>query len=197
MGKTITGTAIALVFIASFLYVAEVANANPYHHEAYFTEVPPPIGAHAPVIVIRSLQNDSSYPKNVTLVFDVTILETNGDKSISAVSKLYYEASWEQNEIIISEYGFSDNASFSIDLSGVRGGNLTIAIFAVGYGSYVTKEEFDSKTFTMIAYYDTFKMTGYATVSFTKDLVPPRITVQSPQNKTYSFLKRGIGFYSQ
>jgi hypothetical protein len=37
----------------------------------------------------------------------------------------------------------------------------------------------------MITHFDTFKMYSYSTVSFIKDLVPPRITVQSPQNTTY------------
>ena len=38
----------------------------------------------------------------------------------------------------------------------------------------------------MTTFYDTFEMTAFSTVSFTKDLVPPRISDLSPQNKTYA-----------
>ena len=185
--------AAAITLVLAFLAIIEVADANPYHREAVGTEISPPAGTQAPIISIHTPQNGSYYSKNLTLTFDVTIPKTNGDKSIDAVTKLYYKGSWEPNEITITQlnqYGYQkiieESASFSIDLSSVRGGNLSITVYAVGAGSYVTREEFDSESYTMITYYDTYKMTGFSTVSFTKDLVPPRITVLSPQNETYS-----------
>jgi hypothetical protein len=68
----------------------------------------------------------------------------------------------------------------------VRGGNNSITIYAVGVGSYETREEFDGESYTMTSYYETFEMTSFSTVSFTTDVVPPRISVLSPQNKTYA-----------
>lgn len=187
MRKRVAAVTVALVFLAaSFLAVVEVANANPYHREAKFTEVSPPAGTQSPIITIHTPQNGSFYPKNLTLTFDVTIPKTNGDKSIDAVVKLYYKASWEPNEITVTQKSIGDSASFSIDLSGVRGGNNSITIYAVGVGSYETREEFDSESYTMTSYYETFEMTSFSTVSFTTDVVPPRISVLSPQNKTYA-----------
>ena len=194
MRKTAAAVTLVLVFLAaSFLAVVKVAHANPYHHEAVGTKVSPPAGTQAPIINILTPQNGSFYPKNLTLTFDVTVPKTNGDKSIDAVTKLYYKGSWEPNEITITqlnEYGYQkiieDSASFSIDLSSAPGGNLSITVYAVGVGSYDTRSEFDAVTYTMTTYYDTFEMTSFSTVSFTKDLVPPRITVLSPQNETYS-----------
>jgi hypothetical protein len=185
MRKTAVAVTVALVFLAASFLVVEVADANPYHREAKFREVSPPAGTQAPIITIHTPQNGSFYPKNLTLTFDVTIPKTNGDKSIDAVVKLYYKASLEPNEITVTEKSIGDSASFSIDLSGVRGGNLSITIYAVGVGSYETREEFDSESYTMTSYYETFEMTSFSTVSFTKDVVSPRISVLSPQNKTY------------
>jgi hypothetical protein len=194
MKKTATTLALALMFMAaSFLAVAKVAHANPYHHEAIGTKVSPPAGTQAPIINILTPQNGSFYSKNLTLTFDVTVPKTNADKSIDAVTKLYYKGSWEPNEITITQfnqYGYQkiieDSASFSIDLSSVPGGNLSITVYAVGVGSYDTRSEFDAVTYTMTTFYDTFEMTSFSTVSFTKDLVPPRISVLSPQNTTYT-----------
>ena len=193
MRKTAAAVTLVLLFLAaSFLAVAKVAQANPYHREAIGTKVSPPAGTQAPIINIQTPQNGSFYPKNLTLTFVVTVPKTNGDKSIDAVTKLYYKGSWEPNEITITqlnEYGYQkiieDSASFSIDLSSVPGGNLSITVYAVGVGSYETRSEFDPATYTMTTYYDTFEMTSFSTVSFTKDVVPPRISVLSPQNKTY------------
>jgi len=56
----------------------------------------------------------------------------------------------------------------------------------VGVGYYVTSQELGSDTFTMITHFATFKTYSHSTVSFIKDLVPPRVTVQSPQNATFN-----------
>lgn len=176
---------LALLLSAAGACFVNSTQANPYHREAKGTEVSPPEGTQAPIITIHTPQNGSFYPKNLNLTFDVTIPETNDDKSISFVSKLYYKASWEPNEIAVTEKGFGDSSSFSIDLSGVRGGNHSITVYAVGVGSYEIDHEFDPESYTMTSYYETFEMTGFSTVSFTKDVVSPRISVLSPQNKTY------------
>ena len=105
------------------------AQANPYHREAIGTKVSPPVGTQAPIITIHTPQNGSYHSKNLTLTFDVTIPKTNGDKSIDAVTKLYYKGSWEPNEITITQFNqrgyqeiIEDSASFSIDLSSVPRG---------------------------------------------------------------------------
>jgi hypothetical protein len=67
----------------------------------------------------------------------------------------------------------------------VRRGNHSITIYAVGYGSYDAGQEFINSV-TILYYYKKFHMTGVSTVHFTKDLVPPRMTVLSPSNSTYA-----------
>jgi hypothetical protein len=148
------------------------------------SDVPPPAGTQAPIITIHTPRNGSSYPKNITLTFDVTIPKTNGDKSLDTVTKIYYKSSWETNEIIVAEGWFG---SFSIDLADVRGGNLSVTIYAVGVGYIETGEDFreENDVIWSYNYYDRFEMTGYSTVSFTKDLVSPRISFLSPPNGTY------------
>ena len=148
-----------------------------------WTEVPPPAGTQAPIVAIHAPQNGSYYPKNVNLTLDVSIPKTNSTMSIS---ELYYVGSWKPNEVTYIAKNFGENTSFSVDLASVPGGNLSIKLYTVGVGYYVTSQELGSDNFTMITHFATFKMYSYSTVSFIKDLVPPRITVQSPQNTTYN-----------
>jgi hypothetical protein len=159
--------------------------ANPYFRNVEYTEVSPPAGTQPPIITIHTPQNDSYYPKNLTLTFDVATPEPNGNKSTYAITELYYKGSWDQKEITITQKAIHDSASFSIDLSDVRGGNHSVTIYAVGYGSYKIGEEFDSKSYTMTYYIETFEITGFSMVHFTKDVVSPRISFLSPPNRTY------------
>jgi hypothetical protein len=176
---------LVLLFSAAAAFFVKSTQANPYIHDSKYTEVSPPTGTQPPAINIHTPQNGSFYQKNLNLTFDVIIPNTNGEKSIRAVSKLYYQASWEPNEITISEheYGFRESTSFSIDLSGVRGGNHSITIYAVGYGCYEAITEVNGIRVTH--YYNRFEIIGFSTVSFIKDIVSPRISFLSPQNGTY------------
>ena len=180
----------AACFILLFLIATataesfKLAQANPYRHEFEFTEVPPPAGAQPPVVIIHTPQNGSFYPKNFNLTFEVNIPETNGDKSISSVKELYYKGSWDPDEITVTQRGFVDNTSFSIDMSGIPGGNHSLTIYAVGYGSCKVSQEFID-IITIFSHYERFEMIGFSTVRFIKDLVSPRISFLSPPNGTY------------
>ena len=176
---------VASVFIIAFLITPigavsiDFAQANPYLHEDHWTEVPPPAGT-APIITIYTPQNGLYYQKNVNLTLDVIIPKTNGTYSIS---ELYYVGSWKPNEVTYIAKKFGVNTSFSVDLTAVPGGNLSIALYAVGEGFYVTSQELGSNTYTMITHFATFKMTSHSTVSFIKDLVPPRIPFNPPKTQ--------------
>jgi hypothetical protein len=174
----------ALLFSAAAgAFFIKSTQANPYIRDWKFTEVPPPAGTQPPAIIIRTPQNGSYYPKNINLTFDVIIPETNSDKSISSTKELYYKGSWDPNEIAVTQRGFSGNASFSIDLAGIPGGNHSLTIYAVGYGSYETNTMVDGIHRTY--YYDWFEIMGFSTVSFIKDVVSPRISFLSSPNGTY------------
>ena len=182
---------ILLFFAIAGAFFVKSTRANPYRRDVKFTEVSPPAGAQPPEIIIHTPQNGSFYPKNFNLTFDVNIPETNGDKSISAVTELYYKGSWDPNEIKITQYNekgylkiIEDFASFSIDLSDIPGGNHSLTIYAKGSGSYEVDHEFID-AITILYYVEGFEMTGHSTVSFTKDAVSPRISYLSPPNGTY------------
>jgi hypothetical protein len=89
--------------------------------------------------------------------------------------RIYYRGSWENKEFTFA----SGVLGGSIDLPDVPGGNLSVTIYAVGVGYVETGSDAEH------TYYDRFEITGYSTVSFIKDAVPPRITVLYPQNRTY------------
>jgi hypothetical protein len=176
---------ILLLSTATVAFFVKSTKANPYFHDAEYTEVSPPAGTQPPIITIHTPQNGLYYPKNLTLIFDVATPEPNGNKSITAVTRVYYKGSWDHKEIEVTQKNIADSASFSIDLSDVRGGNLSITVFAVGVGACKTGDKFYPEKFTMIEYIDRFEVTGASRVNFIKDVVSPRITFLSPPNRTY------------
>jgi hypothetical protein len=137
-----------------------------------YRDVSPPEGAQPPIITIHTPTNGSACPNDVKLTFYVTAPKTRGDEAIDAITKIYYKASWETSTVTVAE---KRSGSFSIDLSDVQGGDLSVKIYAVGVGYIQTGEEFreeDNLVWSYI-YYDRFEMTGYSTVSFTKAPLPP------------------------
>ncbi len=179
--------AFAVLIVTSLVAVEiQVSKANPYYQTPVYTDVPPPEGTLPPIISIQTPQNGSFHLKNVTLTFELIIPKTNGTQPYGLFSKVYYKGNWNPENIIIynCNYVGTPNTSFSIDLSDVRGGNISVTVYAVGVGYNLTGQEVDNPY--MYNYYDRFEIASYSTVSFIKDLVPPRITVQSPQNTTYN-----------
>ena len=189
MKKTaMTITLAFAVLIATSLVAVEiqVSKANPYYQTPIYTDVTPPEGTLPPIISIQTPQNGSFQLKNVTLTFELIIPKTNGTQPYELFSKVYYKGNWNLENIVIynCNYVGISNTSFSIDLSDVRGGNISVTVYAVGVNYNLTRQEVDNPY--MYNYYDRFEIASYSTVSFTKDLVPPRISVQSPQNTTYT-----------
>src|SRR5665647_1716280 len=189
MKKTaMTITLAFAVLIATSLVAVEiqVSKANPYYQEPVYTDVTPLEGTLPPIISIQTPQNGSFQLKNVTLTFELIIPKTNGTQPYELFSKVYYKGNWKSENIVIykNEYGGISNTSFSIDLSDVRGGNISVTVYAVGVNYNLTRQEVVNPY--RYNYYDKFEIASYSTVSFTKDLVPPRISVQSPQNTTYT-----------
>jgi hypothetical protein len=173
---------LVLLFSAAAAFFVKSTQANPYIHDSKYAKVSPPTGTQPPAIIIHTPQNGSFYQKNLNLTFDVIISETNGDKSVREVTKLYYKATWEPNEVTIS-VGFEESTSFSIDLSGVSGGNHSITIYAVGYGYYYADTKVNGIRVTH--YINRFEIIGFSTVSFIKDTTPPKISLLHLENETY------------
>jgi hypothetical protein len=113
-------TRITAIIISALLFSAvagaffvKSTQANPIMN--VYRDVSPPEGAQAPIITVHTPTNGSSYPKNVTLTFDVTAPNTTGDEALDAITKIYYKASWETKEVIIHQRPRSPNdyCSFS------------------------------------------------------------------------------------
>ena len=177
-----------LIFILSFVagagaFFVKSTQANPIIN--VYNDISPPEWTQAPIITIYTPINGSSYPQNVTLSFDVAIPQTNGDKSLDGVTIIYYEGSWETSQTTVAE---RCQGSFSVDLSDVRGGNLSVTIYAVGEGLIETGEVFREEDGVLYSYhyFDRFELVGFSSVNFVKDLVPPRITVSSPKDVVYT-----------
>jgi len=186
LGKQLITLIIVSVLLFSALagaFFVKSAKANPIMN--VYNDVSPPEDAQPPIITIHTPTNGSSYPNDVTLAFNVAVPRITGDEALDGIMKIYYEASWKSKEIIVAE---RRHGSFSIDLSDVRGGNLSVTIYAVGVGYIQTGEEFrkEGDVIWSYNYYDRFEMTGYSSVSFIKDVIPPRITLLSIQNTTHA-----------
>ena len=167
-------------------FFVKSTQANPIMN--VYNDIAPPEGAQSPVITIHTPVNGSVYSNDVTLTFDVAVPKTTGDKANYAIPQIYYKASWENKEVIVS--------GRSIDLSDVRGGNLSVTIYAVGVGLIQTGEDFleEDDVIWSYNYYDRFEMTSHSTVNFIKDLIPPKCTVLSPQNRTYTTSNVNLDF---
>ncbi len=74
---------------------------------------------------------------------------------------------------------------YSINLYSALGGDLSVTVYAVGWGEYETRHPVLTDGYIMNHYYNNFKMNSSSTVSFTQDFVPPKIAVLSPQNSSY------------
>jgi hypothetical protein len=173
-----------LLLLVSMFQFCSQATANPYIDEYVFNDILPPEGTQPPKVAIHSPQNNSLHQKNVMLNFDVSIPNLGDEKSIAYIEKVYYKASWQPNETAVTEDSFANKTSFSIDLNNMPEGNLSIMIYAVGLGGYKTKVSYSGYIATV--YMDRFRMTGFSTVSFVKDSMSPVISIDSPQNTTYT-----------
>ena len=169
-----------LLLIEVGTFFVKCTQANPVI--VVYNDVSPPDGAQAPIITIHSPLNGSSYPTELMLNFDVSVPRISGEEALDAITKVYYTASWETEEIIVAER----HGSFSIDLSDVPGGNLSVTIFAIGEGLVDKGTDYREENGIVYSYnyFDRFEITCSSTVSFIKDVVPPWITLLSPQNTT-------------
>jgi hypothetical protein len=183
MKRTTLAQASILVFLLVMgvgTFFVKWTQANPVI--VVYNDVSPPDGAQAPIIAIHSPLNGSSNPKELTLNFVVSVPRITGDEALDAITKIYYKANWEIKEIIVAER----HGSFSIDLSNVPGGNLSVTIFAIGEGLVDKGTDYREENGIVYSYnyFDRFEITCSSTVSFIKDVVPPWITLLSPQNTT-------------
>jgi hypothetical protein len=175
MRKTTVALSLVFTFLPAMLLPIIEVYSQAYPYNPVYRDIMPPEGAEAPIVTIYTPKNSSSHPKNVTLTFYVTLPQTNDNKSIDGLLKIYYRGSWENKDVAFTPGVLGG----SIDLFDAPGGSLSVTVYAVGVGYIETGSD------AQHTYYDRFEITGYSTVSFIKDVVPPRINVLSPRNATY------------
>ncbi len=169
-------------------------NANPYFREYVPTVIPPPEETQPPEIGIQTPENNTFYASNnLALSFNMSIPQT-GEKSIHVVISLYYNASWKTNETTVIDKGITRFTSYSLNLTDIPDGPQSLAIYAIGWGSYDTGQALFEENNTHITYYNVFNKTGFSAVEFNIDTTPPKITVLSPQNRTYTSTNVSLNF---
>jgi hypothetical protein len=172
-------TAVALTLIMALLFSAiagaclvKLAQADPY----FQNWVPPPWGAIPLAISISSPQNNTIYKvNNITLAFNINAQNT----SLYDIDGIYFKADWmPDNVTVYKDNGYSGPEfwEYNETLWNIPDGEHSVVVTAWGGNYYVTGQTANI-----------FEMTTTLIVNFTiADITPPRVSILSSQNKTYS-----------
>ena len=176
-------TALVLSLIMALLFSAvagtrlfNYAAANPYFIGG---QTPPPEGTEPPIISIVSPKNNTvSASNNISLAFNVT--------GIYMLTDIYYEVDWQEGNTsayhldmstpdYLYDRSWITEFFYNETLIGIPEGRHTIRIIAYAFGSYVIGQT---------AY--VFDIGGSSSVYFEIDATPPKVSVLSFENRTYS-----------
>ena len=162
---------------------ANLGRANPHAlimvEDHGHGEVSPPTGTKPIPVLISSPQNNTAYASNnVTLTFNASMSEYHAE--------IYYIASWQQSKktninLNSPKYNLPQ---ISINITDVPEGPRWLEVYAVKEGRQITRKEYRPPF--LIEYYVTYKVTGSSMVNFTIDTTPPKVSILSLENKTYS-----------
>jgi hypothetical protein len=172
--KPLVFLSITLVFMLS-TSIVQIACANPYlYHEA----VLPPPNSKPPNITVDSPYNNSNIGSNV----NISIRISTKDTSMICLLNSYLTTDWLEGNISVykqntSSPEFPQSWNYSNIFSNVPDGKHEIVIYASGEGSYVTNNGLTINVFFM---------TSNSTIIFTSDNIPPKISIISPSNTTYT-----------
>jgi len=169
---------LAMLFsVAVGTQLVDLGSANPYLRDfVEEREMPAPEGTEPLIISIFSPENYTTFASNnISLIFNVTMPESIRSYRFS---EIYYKASWQPNKTYV-DYGNT------INLTDIPEGSHYLEVVAVAkYMGHTTYQEI-KQGFHLITYYVSYRLNGSSTVNFTIDL-PPKISIPSLKNKTYS-----------
>jgi hypothetical protein len=166
-------------FVADGLQFVNFTKANPYPIKfVRVGEGSPPAGTKPIPVLISSPKNNTVYASNnVSLTFNASVSEYYGE--------IYYTASWHQSKTYIKLNSPKYNPpQFSINITNIPEGPRWLEVYAVQEGRQTIREECDSIFSTI--YYLSYEITGSSMVNFTIDTTPPKVSISSLENKTYS-----------
>jgi hypothetical protein len=151
----------------------------------YIAQVPPDSNTEPPKIEIFSPENNTSYnTSNIDLHLKVSV----GDSATADSRFLWniqYEADWQPERVCVYELNPDTNMplltefSTAINFTGVSDGKHTVRVYATERGRYI---------------FYVFEISGSSSVSFTVDTEPPKVSILSLENKTYSAASIHLNF---
>ena len=162
-------------------------------------EVSPPNYAKQPIVTILSPENGTIIVTNNTaLDLSLTLEASNSSRPIT-LGAVSYKASWNSNNITV-DTGISSSPfltktmPLSIDLTNMSEGKQSVTVYAYALCEYesgreqvsVSNDPYGILVFKYLnIYYNTYKIGGFSSVSFTFDALP-KISVLSPTNQRYN-----------
>jgi len=171
----ITAGFILVLFLIAIAgaYFVKFAQANPYMYHEF---VSPPVDATPLLISVSSPKNNVIYNVNdVTFTFNISTQNT----SIHYLLGAYFKADWLQDNVTVYKQDlyhtiFPEFWNYSETFLQMPDGEYSIVITAWGGGGYAKG----------LTYYF-FDMTSVSVVNFTVDATSPKVSILSPENKTY------------
>jgi hypothetical protein len=168
----------AVIVLLMGVLFTQTGKCNPYQ---FYETVPPPAGSIPLKITVLSPQNNTvQIGSNIV---NVTLNISTKDTSMTALLDAYLKADWLKDNTTIYKQNtyspeFPQSWNFTTTFENVPDGEHKIVIYALGDGSYATNN--GGLTANM------FSMTSTSTVVFTTDSIPPKISIISPANISYS-----------
>ena len=153
--------------------LVKLARANPYMYHEF---VSPPKGATPLVISISSPKSNTIYKVNdIALTFNISTQGTSMNYLLGA----YYKANWMPDNVTVYKQNtyspeFPTYWIHNETFRHLSDGEYSIVITAWGGGFYAEG---------LTAY--NFDMTTVSVINFTIDATPPKVSILSPENKTY------------
>jgi hypothetical protein len=151
----------------------------------YIAEVPPDSNTEPPKIEIFSPENNTLYnTSNISLHLNVSVGASSTADS-RFLWDIQYEADWQPERVCVYELIPETNMplltefSTAINFTGVSDGKHTVRVYATERGRYI---------------FYVFEISGSSSVSFTVDTEPPKVSILSLENKTYSAASIHLNF---
>ncbi len=188
MRKTVAALIMALLITAAAgILLVNPAMANPFTNSQYSGSTGAPAGAPSPTVSILYPEDNNAYnTDSITLNFNTSV-EQISETSPHQVAvrgmriiESFFTADWLPNETkieiapFLNAEGSSNNASVSLNLTGVPDGKHTLRVYVLAKGSIIDP----------FHWYD-FNSVGFSRVNFTVDTSPPSISVSQTSNETH------------
>jgi hypothetical protein len=181
---TVAFISVLLLSAAAGTQLVNLVRADTYKI-LHIAQVPPDSNTEPPKIEIFSPENNTSYnTSNIDLHLKVSV----GDSATADSRFLWdiqYEVDWQPERVCVYELIPETNMplltefSTAISFTGVSDGKHTVRVYATERGRYI---------------FYVFEISGSSSVSFTVDTEPPKVSILSLENKTYSAVSIPLNF---